>query len=209
MPSSKPPPSETEPSGRDVKPHDALFRRAFSDVKNATGELRHVLPSALVEEVDWSTLRALETSVLDAELRELCSDLVFSVEVGGSEVLLYVLVEHQSRSDPMMGFRMLRYMVRLWDKWHAEHGGTRLPAIVPVVVHHGARAWSAPLDFAELVDLPEGAMAAVEELMPRFRYLVDDLATQAVEAIAARKVTDYAVLVLVSRSGAAHVRSAG
>ena len=207
--SSKPPPILTPPvseaprSARDVKPHDALFRRVFSDVTHAAGELQHALPEGLVAQVDWSTLASLDASVVDAELRDRTSDLVFTVQAAGREVLLYLLVEHQSRSDPMMGFRLLRYMVRLWEGWLEEHGAgatTKLPAIVPLVVHHSGRAWSAPRLFHELVDMP----ASIEDLVPRFRYLVDDLATQSTEQLAQRKLTALGIIALICLARARH-----
>ncbi|KYF63223.1 hypothetical protein BE11_46980 [Sorangium cellulosum] len=55
---------------------------------------------------------------------------------GGSALELF---EHQSTTHPLMAFRLLEYMVRIW-KGHLERHprSTRLPAILPVVLHHSA-----------------------------------------------------------------------
>jgi hypothetical protein len=83
--------------------------------------------------------------------------------------------------------RLLRYMVRLWEGWLAEHPGAKhLPAIVPVVLHHGSRAWSAPRSLHELVNLSPEALAAIADVVPSYRYLLDDLAVQPVEALVRR-----------------------
>ena len=42
------------------------------------------------------------------------TDLLFSVAWrGGGEALVYLLFEHQSTSDGLMAFRILRYLVRI------------------------------------------------------------------------------------------------
>ena len=161
-----------------AKPHDGLFRRVFSDPEHAVGELKIALPAELVALIDWSRLRAVDVSVVDSELRDLASDLVFQVDLAGEEAWIYVLVEHQSSVDRWMAFRLLRYMVRLWDRWLTGHpGAPRLPAIFPLVVHHSRRGWTAPVSFHELMALSPAALRASAELLPDFRYLVDDLSS--------------------------------
>ncbi|MEM9696456.1 MAG: Rpn family recombination-promoting nuclease/putative transposase, partial [Myxococcota bacterium] len=151
-----------------VKPHDALFRLVFRRPEHAEGELRHALPEALVARIDWTTLTPVEGSLIDDGLHELMADLVFEVELDGKAAWLYVLVEHQSRAERMMGLRLLRYMGRLWEHWRKSHTGERLlPPIVPLVVYHGPQPWSAPTSFHDLVQLPESALAH----LPSFHYL--------------------------------------
>lgn len=48
--------------------------------------------------------------------------------------------------------------------------------LVPVVVHEGARPWSGPVELHELIDVDPATAAAAHEFMPRFRFLLDDLA---------------------------------
>ena len=35
----------------------------------------------------------------------------------GRAAFVYVLIEHQSSPDPMMPLRMLRYVMRIWERW--------------------------------------------------------------------------------------------
>jgi hypothetical protein len=94
---------------------------------------------------------------------------------GRTHVYIYVVMEHQSKADPQMTYRMLEYMVRIWAKLRADHPGQKkLPLIIPLVVHHGARAWSAPRRLHELVE----GLAEHPELgrfVPNFELLIDDL----------------------------------
>lgn len=79
-----------------------------------------------------------ETTFLDETLARRSSDLLFSVDWKGSEAYLYCLFEHQSRSDPRMPLRLLRYMVRIWDRWEREHPvEPKFPIIIPVVLFQG------------------------------------------------------------------------
>ena len=79
---------------------------------------------------------------------------------GDKEVLLYLLLEHQSTDDPLMAFRVLVYLVRIWERHVRERPhATRLPAIVPMVVHHSAEGWTSPTSFPALIDLDPEALA--------------------------------------------------
>ena len=52
-------------------------------------------------------------------------------------------------------FRLLRYQVRIWERWQAEHPAVdTLPAILPVVFYHGRSRWSVSRSFQTLLALP-------------------------------------------------------
>lgn len=81
-------------------PHDLFARYTFGHPERAAAELRAVLPAHVVSEVDWSSLRREPVSVVDPELRETESDLLFTARLHtGQSLLLYVLLEHQSSVD--------------------------------------------------------------------------------------------------------------
>jgi predicted transposase/invertase (TIGR01784 family) len=177
--------------------HDALFKAAFSQVEHAAGELRHVLPPALSARLDFSTLRLRRGTFVDEALKERQSDLLFSASLGGPRLLLYLLFEHQSTVEALMAFRLLRYMVRIWERYLLEHPRSkRLPAIVPVVLHHSENGWTAATSFEELLDLDEAARAAVGEYVPRLRFLLDDISAEEDEALRARAMSAFARMVL-------------
>ena len=172
-------------------PHDLFARYTFGQPERAAAELRAVLPPRVVSQVDWSTLRRESGSVVDPELRETESDLLFSARLsGGRPLLLYVLLEHQSRVDRWMALRMLRYVVRQLEHWRKTNPGSeKLPVVVPLVMYHGPEgAWSAPRRVEELFDLPDEAEGHEEwrALVPRFEYLLDDLTAEREEALRAR-----------------------
>ena len=188
-------------------PHDALFHFTFSRKENAIGELRAVLPPQLVARIDWTTLELSDGHYIDEELSKRQSDFLYSVKVGGVSIALYLLFEHQSTSEALMAFRVLRYLVRIWDRWLADHpGATKLPVIVPVVLSHAEGGWRAATSMVELYELPSDVMGEVLGYLPAFRFVLDDLTQHTDEELRARAVAAMGTLTLGllrwSRSGA-------
>ena len=172
-------------------PHDALFKLAFSDVEEAAPLLRSVLPNPLTELIDWSTLRVMPGSYVDETLSNRYSDLLYSARIGGETVLIYLLVEHQSTVFRLMGFRMLRYVVRIWEGWlrDAPNGGG-LPKVVPVVIYAGEDEWDAPTDVESLV------RGDTDAWTPRMSFILDDLTRLSEADLAGRNLGVFAELVV-------------
>jgi Uncharacterized conserved protein len=171
-------------------PHDAVFRLVLGEPANAASQLRAVLPAGLVERLDLRRLTQVSGSFVDTELRWRHSDLLLTVPLDGREAFIYVLIEHQSNQDPLMPFRMLRYVTRIWDRYLSEHPATtRLPAVIPLVVHHNRRPWTSSTQLLDLIDLDAPAVDAVQEYLPRFQFILDDLARLDEQALRARPVT--------------------
>lgn len=179
-------------------PHDALVKVIFAQPEHAEGELRSLLPPDLAALIDWPTLALCSGSFVDEALRSHHSDLLFSATCAGkTPVLLYLLFEHQSTDDPLMAFRLLRYMVRIWDDHLRNHpGAARLPAILPLVLHHSPGGWTSPTDFHALLDLDDATLPLVAAHVPSFRFLLDDVSAETDDALRARAMTALGRLVL-------------
>jgi hypothetical protein len=119
-------------------------------------------------------------SWIDEELRSRHADLLFTVPLHGRPTLVYVLLEHKAGSDRWTVLQVLRYVVRIYERWRSDHPDQEfLPLILPVLVHHGERPWQAPRRLAELLDLGDLVGPAREQLLamqPQFALCVDDLA---------------------------------
>lgn len=181
-------------------PHDGLFRYAFGRPEHAAGELAFALGEDIAQRIEWTTLELVAGSYVDEALRQSESDLLYSVRLGGHETLIYVLFEHQSSNDPWMPLRLLGYMHAIWARW-VRDGATPergLPAILPVVLHHGAEGWTAPRRFSELFRLADDARSVLSPHLVDFRFALDDLTLLAPDAVKARwSLTDFARLVLL------------
>lgn len=180
-------------------PHDALFKAVFGEPEHARGALRAALPVGLADALDWPALALLPGNFVDAALVERHTDLLFSAPWrDGGEALVYLLFEHQSTPDDEMAYRLLRYMGRIWERWRSEHpGAKRLPAILPIVLYHGATAWSAPRSLEAVLDVPAAVRPMLEPYLVRFSYLVDDLSETPEAELRGRAMTALGRLVEV------------
>jgi predicted transposase/invertase (TIGR01784 family) len=169
-------------------PHDALFKAAFAQPDLAKSELELVLPSEVRAELDLATLAVCPGSFVDEELQQTHSDVLYAVPLRtGGEGFVYVLLEHQSSSDPLMAFRILRYVVRIWERWLREHPNARtLPIVLPVLLHHGDNAWRGSRELAGLLDASPELVDVTRPFVPHFAFMLDDLAALSPEALSTR-----------------------
>ena len=144
---------------------DRSARWLFQDTENVRG-LLEIVAAELVESIDFSQLAQINRSFVPDNLREQESDLVFSVplhsESETDELLIYILIEHQSTVDLTMGFRVLFYMVQIWDSQRREWESNDVPKsqwrfrpILPIVFYTGDQRWSTPLTLNAIMDLSD------------------------------------------------------
>jgi predicted transposase/invertase (TIGR01784 family) len=169
-------------------PHDALFKASFGQPEIARSEFDLVLPPAVRAHLDLATLALCPGSFVDEDLQHTHSDLLYAVRLrAGGEGLVYILFEHQSSPDATMPFRLLRYMVRVWERWLRDHPGTKtLPIVLPVLLHHGDGAWKAAPELASVFDATPEVLDAFRVYVPHFRFVLDDLVALTPAALCAR-----------------------
>jgi predicted transposase YdaD len=191
-------PRPRRPPGGQPTPHDAVFRQVFGVPANAASQLRAVLPADLAARLDLGKLAPVPGSFVDEALRWRHSDLLFTAPLDGRDAFVYLLIEHQSSTDPLMAVRMMRYVVRIWDQYEREHpGARRLPAVIPMVMHHGRRRWTSPVQVADLIDLDPAVKEAVQAYLPRFEFLLDDLSDTDEQQLRDRDLTPEAEITLL------------
>src|SRR5258708_770541 len=162
------------------QPHDSLIRYTLGSTENAVSLFQAHLPPALVAALSWDRLRLESGSFVDEELRRSESDLLYSVPVrgtGGSEVLLYLLFEHQSTSDRWLPLRLLGYMLAIWQRRRQQHPAAEgLPLLLPLLLAQVEGGWRVSPQFADLLLWPVSLRAELERFQPRFEHLLIDLA---------------------------------
>jgi predicted transposase/invertase (TIGR01784 family) len=82
-------------------PHDVMVRAVLSDVTEAASFLQAHLSEEVRQGLNWSTLKLVEGSFVDEDLRASEADLLYEVEhvSGHAPLWLYILIEHQSTPD--------------------------------------------------------------------------------------------------------------
>ncbi len=169
--------------------HDRLFHAIFSHPDSAAGELRYVLGPAFARRVDWKSLEPMPTRYTGERLTSRHADLVFRARYARDAGYLVLLSEHKSAPARWTALQLLSMKTRIWEQHRNEHPtASRLPMIVPVVVHHGAGGWRGPRRFAELIHVPRG-LARHDAHQLDFELVIDDLALETAEQILARPIS--------------------
>jgi hypothetical protein len=146
------------------------------DVSHARGLLRSIVLEPLSSRIDWASLELLDGTFIDPRLAARQTDLLYSVRIDGREALLFVLLEHQSSSDKWMPLRMYTYLGRIWERY-AEHNqnAERLPPVLPIVLHHSERGWSAPTSLRALIDADDELAKLLGSALPELQFRLVDL----------------------------------
>ncbi len=156
---------------------DKSARWLFRQKENVQGLIR-ILAEELEEHLDFQRLTMLNRSFVDDALRDLQSDMVFSVPFQDAtqdkDVTVYILIEHQSTVDRMMAFRLLSYMCQIWkeqlralERARVPKSRWRLRPIIPIVYYTGSQRWETPLSLSAVMDVPE----VLSRFVPRFDTL--------------------------------------
>ncbi|EJX9617322.1 Rpn family recombination-promoting nuclease/putative transposase [Salmonella enterica] len=150
--------------------HDGLFKLFLCEPDTARDFLAVHLPADIRAQVRLDTLKLEPGSFVDQKLRELHSDVLYSVETAeGHAGYIYCLVEHQSTADRMMAWRMMRYSMAVMDA-HLKKGNDTLPVVVPLLFYQGTvRPYPYSTDWMDCFDAP----ALAREVYSRPWPLVD------------------------------------
>lgn len=156
--------------GRNRPGHDGLFKLFLREPDTARDFLAVHLPADIRAQVRLDTLKLEPGSFVDQKLRELHSDVLYSVETAeGHAGYIYCLVEHQSTADRMMAWRMMRYSMAVMDA-HLKKGNDTLPVVVPLLFYQGTvRPYPYSTDWMDCFDAP----ALAREVYSRPWPLVD------------------------------------
>jgi predicted transposase YdaD len=158
------------------QPHDKFVKSTFSDPDNARAFLEAHLPRKLTRGIDWSTLSLVSGSFIDPEFAATSSDLLYTAQIDGHPTFLYILFEHQNQEDPLIGLRLMTYMVRIWNDHRRNNPSTiKLPPILPLVLAQDNKPWKTSTRFTDLIDIPEGAGEDIKKHIPDFEFQLVEL----------------------------------
>ena len=117
-------------------PHDAVFKQFLMHAETARDFLDIHLPAELRELCDLDTLHLESGSFIEESLKGHSTDVLYSVQMQGSTGYLHVVIEHQSKPDKKMAFRMMRYSIAAMHR-HLEADHDKLPLVVPILFYQG------------------------------------------------------------------------
>ena len=117
-------------------PHDSVFKAFLTHPETARDFLSIHLPPALREICDLDTLQLAPGSFVEESLRPYYSDVLYALKTQGGDGFIYTLIEHQSRPDKHMAFRLMRYAIAAMQQ-HLDAGHDTLPLVIPILFYQG------------------------------------------------------------------------
>ena len=158
------------------QPHDKLLKATFSNPDNARAFFQNHLPAPVAASCAWDSLRLLPSTFVDPRFASQESDLLFHVRVQETEAFLYLLLEHQSREHPLMAFRLLSYVVRIWADYLEQHPEMKtLPPVLPVVLAQDGKPWTGAKRLSELIGIPLEHEAVLRPWQPELVFKLIEL----------------------------------
>jgi hypothetical protein len=140
-------------------------------------------------------LRLQEGSFVDKRLRRQQSDLLYTTRIGRRPALLYLLTEHKSRSERWAVWQLAQYVHAIWRQQRQRR---QLPLVLPILLHHGRRPWTAPRSLHDLLggkELEPELRGPLLELQPSFRPLIVSMADWPEERFRGLQLTVFGKLV--------------
>ena len=174
--------------------YDALVETTFARREYAADTFRTMLPPALVKRLDLDALSLRSGTYVSDELRQYYTDVLYSVLLDGEQAFIYLLLKHQSATDPMFPLRLPRNVLSIWERYLIERqDATTLPVILPIVFHHEATGWSDAVGLNGSLALGADvrtALSANRRDFRRLRYLLLVLCFQFDEASRAQNLNE-------------------
>ncbi|MBF0178999.1 MAG: Rpn family recombination-promoting nuclease/putative transposase [Magnetococcales bacterium] len=156
-----------------AQPHDRLFKALMSDLGTAGALLREFLPKEIVTLLAPDDPEPVPGSFVSQELLPFYSDKLFRAKtLSGESIFVYTLMEHKSHPDRKVGWQLFRGYSRFMEQHEREHPDwTLLPAMISIVIYHGATEWQIPTEFSALLDADD----ALRPWLIQFRFILVDL----------------------------------
>jgi len=158
-------------------PHDKGYKYILSIKRLFAELLRSFVDQGWAKNIKPEDVELVDKSFILPDFKNREADLVYKVNIDGSNIYFYLL-ELQSSVDHQMPYRLLLYMVEIWrtilkdiDKKEAAKKDFRLPVIVPCVLYNGKDKWTAKRSFKETLFKYE----EFGDLVVNFQYILFDV----------------------------------
>ena len=159
--------------------HDEIYKKLLSHYEIFL-QLLGFLKEKWVGHLDVNSLQKMNNSFILPDYSKKEADLIYRVKTkdGKNDIFLYILMELQYSVDFFIPYRLLVYMVGVWQE-HLKHfkeeetgrKGFRLPPVIPIVLSNSPDRWTAAVNFREILDGQE----LFGKYVPDFQYFVIDI----------------------------------
>lgn len=147
-------------------PHDLLVRGFLGDRDLAANFFINYLSLEWARAIDYDSMKREPSDSINRDFAELIGDLLYSAKFKGTgqDLRVFMLLEHQSRPDRFMSFRLLKYVCAAYQQYYSANGkknGMKFPYPLAVVLHHGKTPWKEVTPMRALVDIAPEAPADI------------------------------------------------
>lgn len=118
--------------------HDKIIKRVFTSKREAARFIRKVLKI----DVKAKDLELVQNSFVTIELKYREADIVYKIK----RINVVILIEHQTRVDKKMPYRILNYQMEIMR----TNEGEEECLVIPIVLYTGKEAWRAKRYIKEL-----------------------------------------------------------
>lgn len=133
------------------QPHDKLVKRMLSNPEAAKDILSLYLPKEVLDIVDLNYLEMQKDSFIDDEHRAYAVDILYKTRFQNEEGYIWVLLEHQRKSDVWMPVRIFKYIAIIWDHLRKSGQSDSIPLVYPLVVYNGDKPYNHSLTLSDLI----------------------------------------------------------
>lgn len=126
------------------KEHDKIFKRVFLNKK----ETARFISKVIGRKVKSSELIASQNSFVTAELKYREADIVYKLK----DKNIVFLIEHQTRVDYRMAYRILNYQIEIMRANEVENPKKedKECLVIPIVLYTGKGKWTAKKHIKEI-----------------------------------------------------------
>lgn len=154
------------------QPHDKLVKRLLSNPEAAKDILSLYLPKEVLDIADLNYLEMQKDSFIDDEHRMYAVDILYKTKFQNEEGYIWVLLEHQRKSDFWMPVRIFKYIAIIWDHLRKIDKSDSIPLVYPLVVYNGDKPYHHSLTLSDLIK-PDQSKEIFGTLFTRPFSLID------------------------------------
>lgn len=163
---------------RQERAHDASYRALFSHPELVAALLRDFVGEEVTGPLELDRMERVQTTFISGTLLRRESDMLWRIPRGdASPLYLFIMIEFQSRIDPMMAVRMLVYVGLLYEHLYTQDTSIArsrgLPPILPIVLYNGSPRWSAQTSTRDMINVDPDAR--LSSYLPTLKYWLIDV----------------------------------
>lgn len=165
-----------------AQPHDTTFKKLFGEIEIAKDIIEKNLPKEVLDQLDMNTLKKLDGSFINEDLKQTFTDILYGIEIDGKDAYVSLLFEHKSYPDKQGIFQLAGYVIDAWREM-IKKNKDELPVIIPIIVYHGKPSWNYKKDMRDMIPdfdlLPE----YLKEMLPVLKHEFIDIGEYSEEDI--------------------------